>query len=115
VIILIVLQCSCQELASLLSAFGTITSAFPEHTEEFHSKLLNDIFSSLPKLKAPIKALLAAIDIKKANSGRKDELWTDPEQFPALDEYKLVCMSLNFSVMLLIPRFEANRNCQVGT
>ncbi|KAG1782777.1 muts domain V-domain-containing protein [Suillus placidus] len=83
-------KCTCQELASLLSAFGTVASAFPEHSEEFHSKLLNDIFSSLPKLKAPIKALLAAIDIKKANSGRKDELWTDPEQFPALDEYKLL-------------------------
>jgi len=51
---------------------------------------LNDIFSSLPKLKAPIKVLLGAIDIKKANSGRKDELWANPEQYPALDEYKLL-------------------------
>lgn len=83
-------KCTCQELASLLSAFATVTSAFPEHSEEFRSKLLNDIFSSLPKLKAPIQALLATIDIKKANSGRKDELWTDSEQFPALDEYKLL-------------------------
>lgn len=92
------LQCTCQELASFLSAFETVANAFPEHSEEFDSKLLNDIFSSLPKLKAPIKALLAAIDIKKANSGRKDELWTDPEQFPALDEYKLVCMFLTLSL-----------------
>jgi DNA mismatch repair protein MSH3 len=83
-------KCTCQELASLLSAFGTVANAFPDHLEEFHSKLLNDIFSSLPKLKAPIKVLLGAIDIKKANSGRKDELWANPEQYPALDEYKLL-------------------------
>ncbi|KAG2157395.1 muts domain V-domain-containing protein [Suillus clintonianus] len=83
-------KCTCQELASLLSAFQIIVRAFPERSEEFHSKLLNDIFSSLPKLKAPIKTLLGAIDIEKATSGRKDELWTDPEQFPALDEYKLL-------------------------
>jgi DNA mismatch repair protein MSH3 len=110
-----VIQCTCQELASLLSAFGTVANAFPDHLEEFHSKLLNDIFSSLPKLRAPIKVLLGAIDIKKANSGRKDELWTNPEQYPALDEYKLVCMSLTLSLMLLIPRFEADRNCKVRT
>ncbi|KAG1756484.1 muts domain V-domain-containing protein [Suillus paluster] len=83
-------KCTCQELASILSAFGSVAGAFPEHSEEFDSKLLNDIFSSLPEIREPIEALLATINIKKANSGRKDDMWTDPEQFPALDEYKLL-------------------------
>ncbi|OAX39197.1 hypothetical protein K503DRAFT_690106 [Rhizopogon vinicolor AM-OR11-026] len=83
-------KCTPQELASFLSAFRSVASAFPEYSEEFHSTLLNDIFSSLPKLKAPTEALLAAIDVKKATSGKKDEMWTDPEQFPALDEYKML-------------------------
>jgi DNA mismatch repair protein MSH3 len=96
-----VYQCTPQELASLLSAFRSVASAFPEHSEEFNSELLNDIFTSLPKLKAPTKALLAAIDMKKAASGKKDDMWTNSEQFPALDEYKMVCKPLTISHMPL--------------
>jgi len=98
-------QCTPQELSLVLLAFRSVGTAFPEHSEKFDSELLNDIFSSFPKLKAPIETLLTAIDVKKAASGKIEDMWTDEEKFPALDEYRMVCKSLITFLMLLTHGF----------
>ena len=54
------------------------------------SPVLNEIISSFPKLREPIKDLLAAVNLKKASEGKKDCMWTDLERFPNIIDADMV-------------------------
>ncbi|KAF8652763.1 hypothetical protein AX16_004259 [Volvariella volvacea WC 439] len=83
-------QCTPEELAKLLPAFNQVALAFePGEENTFKSVLLNEIITSLPKLRDCTKKLLGAISLRKAAEGRKDEMWTDPERYPAIDDAKV--------------------------
>ncbi|PPQ79804.1 LOW QUALITY PROTEIN: hypothetical protein CVT26_012571 [Gymnopilus dilepis] len=81
-------QCTPKELSILLPAFAKIAEAFDEvdRPEDvgFKSTILNDIISSLPKLKGPMKELMSAVRLKEAAEGRKETMWTDEEKYPDL-------------------------------
>lgn len=82
------LKCTPKELSILLPAFAKIAEAFDEvdRPEDvgFKSTILNDIISSLPKLKGPMKELMSAVRLKEAAEGRKETMWTDEEKYPDL-------------------------------
>ena len=54
------------------------------------SPILNEIISSLPKLREPIKDLLAAVNLRKASEGKKDSMWTDLERYPGIIDADMV-------------------------
>ena len=54
------------------------------------SSVLNEIISSFPKLREPIKDLLATVNLKKASEGKKDSMWTDFERFPSIIDADMV-------------------------
>lgn len=54
------------------------------------SPVLNEIISSFPRLKEPIKDLLATINLKKASEGKKDSMWTDLERYPSIIDADMV-------------------------
>ena len=87
-------QCTPQELAVLLPAFNRVAVAFGDVNTPasvgLKSPVLNEIISSFPKLREPIKDLLAAINLKKASEGKKDSMWTDLERFPNIIDADMV-------------------------
>ncbi|KAG8217898.1 muts domain V-domain-containing protein [Butyriboletus roseoflavus] len=91
-------KCSPQELAILLPALKRVATAFDGFEEsslgDFHSKLLNEIVLSLPKLKSPVREYLNAISLKSAAEGKKESLWTDTQRFPALAEHALMIQTV---------------------
>ena len=78
----------------MLPALNRVATAFDGFEEvslgDFHSKLLNEIVISLPKLKSPVRGYLGAISLKNAAEGKKESLWTDTQRFPRLAEHALV-------------------------
>ena len=54
------------------------------------SPVLNEIISSFPKLREPIKDLLAAVNLKNASEGKKDSMWTDLERYPGIIDADMV-------------------------
>jgi DNA mismatch repair protein MSH3 len=54
------------------------------------SPVLNEIISSFPKLREPIRDLLAAVNLKKASEGKKDSMWTDFERYPSIIDADMV-------------------------
>lgn len=54
------------------------------------SPVLNEIISSFPKLREPIKGLLAAVNLRKASEGKKDTMWTDLERYPGIIDADMV-------------------------
>ncbi|OCH90300.1 hypothetical protein OBBRIDRAFT_826026 [Obba rivulosa] len=82
-------KCTPQELVILLKAFERIAATFnapdPAGRASFQSPILEDVVNTLPKLKGPVNALLAEINVKKASEGCKDEMWTDLDKYPELD------------------------------
>jgi DNA mismatch repair protein MSH3 len=87
-------QCTPQELAVLLPAFNKVAGGFEDVTTPasvgLKSPVLNEIISSLPKLRAPINNLLAAVNLKKASEGKKDSMWTDLERYPNIIDADMV-------------------------
>ncbi|KAJ8700304.1 Mismatch repair protein msh3 [Pleurotus ostreatus] len=86
-------QCTPRELALLLRAFQKIGDAFvavdtPSQVG-FKSDILNDIIFALPKIKQPIKDTMSQIILKKAEEGKRVEMWTDIEKFPELNDLTL--------------------------
>lgn len=81
-------QCTPQELAVLLTAFNKIGKAFDPVEERdqagFKSSILNDILSTLPKLRQPMEDVLSEIHLKSAKEGKKDELWIDQDKYPEI-------------------------------
>ena len=81
-------QCTPQELAVLLPAFNKVAGAFKDVNTPasvgLGSPVLNEIISSFPKLREPIKDLLAAVNLRKASEGKKDSMWTDLERYPGI-------------------------------
>jgi DNA mismatch repair protein MSH3 len=88
------LQCTPQELATILTAFNKIAIAFDSFDKPsdvgFKSIFLNEIIFSLPKLKEPMKDLLGIMSLKKAAEGRKDTMWNDPERYPNIADMDMV-------------------------
>jgi DNA mismatch repair protein MSH3 len=58
------------------------------------SSVLNEIISSFPKLREPIKDLLATVNLKKASEGKKDSMWTDCERYPSIIDADMVCVDV---------------------
>jgi DNA mismatch repair protein MSH3 len=87
-------KCTPQELAVLLPAFNKIATAFDAvespPTVGFKSSVLNNIIYALPKLREPMAKLIEAVSLKKAAEGRKDTMWTDPEQYPKIADADMV-------------------------
>jgi DNA mismatch repair protein MSH3 len=54
------------------------------------SPVLNEIISSFPKLREPIKDLLSTVNLKKASEGKKDSMWTDLERYPSIIDSDMV-------------------------
>ncbi|EKM83024.1 hypothetical protein AGABI1DRAFT_34226 [Agaricus bisporus var. burnettii JB137-S8] len=81
-------QCTPKELATILLAFRKIGDAFEgfETPKDvgFESHVLNDVIYSLPKLRIPIKGLIDSIRIEQAVEGKKELMWTEPDNFPGL-------------------------------
>ncbi|KAJ3512522.1 hypothetical protein NLJ89_g3471 [Agrocybe chaxingu] len=79
-------QCTPKELSVLLPAFKKIADAYDEFNSPasvgVRSGILNEIISSLPKLKEPVRKLLEIVNLKKAAGGKKDEMWNDRERYP---------------------------------
>ncbi|CAE6462457.1 unnamed protein product [Rhizoctonia solani] len=86
------------ELATMLAAWQRISTALdPIPTPKdagFQSDLLNDIAYSLPTLREPLAAIMSEIDLTQARDNNKDELWFDPEKYPAIDEAKFGILSV---------------------
>ena len=86
------MQCTPQELATLLEAFDKVakllgpadSSATQEDTTGAKSPLWRSILASLPRLSEPLKDILGAIKLKKAQEGNKIEMWTDTERYPEI-------------------------------
>jgi DNA mismatch repair protein MSH3 len=88
-------QCTPQELAILLPAFNKVACAFEDVNTPasvgLKSPVLNEIISSFPKLKEPMKDLLAAVNLRKASEGKKDSMWIDLERYPDIIDADMVC------------------------
>ena len=91
-------QCTPQELSVLLPAFNKVATAFGDVTTPasvgLESPVLNEIIGSFPKLKGPMKDLLAAVNLKKASEGKKDSMWTDLERYPSIIDADMVRISI---------------------
>jgi DNA mismatch repair protein MSH3 len=79
----------------LLVAFNRIGNAFDLFDSlsdvGFKSGILNDIIAALPKLKEPMKALLKDIVLRKAAQGDREMMWADPEKYPEISDFEMVC------------------------
>ncbi|KAJ7632480.1 muts domain V-domain-containing protein [Roridomyces roridus] len=85
-------QCTPRELAVLLPAFQKIGDAFANQPIEdlgLESRLLKEIISALPPLKGPMSELVNLIDLEQAAEGKKENMWTDPTQYPELEDFHL--------------------------
>lgn len=49
-------------------------------------------------MREPVKKLLAAISLEKAKESKKEEMWTDPEKYPKLDEILMVSSCGTYNV-----------------
>jgi DNA mismatch repair protein MSH3 len=100
------LQCPPQELAGILTAFNKIAIAFDSYDNPsdvgFKSRVLNEIISSLPKLKEPMKDILSIVSLKKAAEGQKDTMWNDPERYPDIADMDMVCLGAHVGLRSLL-------------
>lgn len=87
-------QCPPKEFASLVKAFNKIAAAFEAYqTPEdvgFQSEILNDVFYALPRLKEPVRSILAVFNLSKAVEDKRDELWYDEEKYPSIADTRCV-------------------------
>lgn len=87
-------QCTPQELAVLLPAFNKVADAFKDvdtpASVGLESPVLNEIISSFPKLREPVKDLLSVVNLKKASEGKKDSMWTNLERYPGIIDADMV-------------------------
>ncbi|KAH9923928.1 muts domain V-domain-containing protein [Epithele typhae] len=87
-------KCTPQELATLLKAFRRVASAFAPATRASRRRgahgpkasLLVRALEALPRLKGPVEELCAAVRFDAAAEGKEDQMWTDPDRYPDLDE-----------------------------
>jgi DNA mismatch repair protein MSH3 len=66
------------------------------------SRLLKDIISSLPRVRAPVKELLGIVNLKKAAEGKKELMWIDPERYPAIIDSDMVSLRVTSICMELL-------------
>ena len=57
---------------------------------DFKSPLLQSIVFALPGIADAVGGLVAAINLHKAKSDEKSELWVDDDKYPAIENTKLV-------------------------
>jgi DNA mismatch repair protein MSH3 len=88
-------KCTSKELSVLLPAFNKVALAYEAvdnpDSVGLKSSLLNEIISSLPRLRQPMKELLGAVNLRKAAEGQKDSMWTDTEKYPEIIDADMVC------------------------
>ncbi|KAI0059076.1 DNA mismatch repair protein MSH3 [Artomyces pyxidatus] len=95
-------KCTPQELAALLTAFNKVATAFTAVDTPaevgFKSTLLNNIISSLPPLREPVQELIASISLKRAEEGKKSQMWTDPERYPEVSAADMGVQAVEFEL-----------------
>jgi hypothetical protein len=88
------MQCTPKELAILLEAYTTIAKTFDPYNGlegvDFKSPLLRSIVFALPGIADAVGGLVAAINLQKAKSQEKSELWVDDDKYPTIQSTKLV-------------------------
>ncbi|KAJ9099014.1 hypothetical protein QFC20_005771 [Naganishia adeliensis] len=76
------------EVATLLLAFKRIAAEFEHNVALPRSSLLSGIISSLPKIRKVVERLLSDIDVRQARSDSTENLFTNPEKFPSIQDAK---------------------------
>ncbi|KAF9009406.1 DNA mismatch repair protein MSH3 [Cyathus striatus] len=83
-------KCSPPELCVMLRAFQRIAIALDDTpdpaSDRIQSNILNEIISKLSKLKPAIENILSDINLKEAEKGKKDVMWTDEEKYPKISD-----------------------------
>ncbi|KAH7910649.1 muts domain V-domain-containing protein [Hygrophoropsis aurantiaca] len=90
-------KCTPQELGVILSAFNKIAHTFDNYsggTDSFNSNLLNEVMRTFPTIKSPIRELLNRISLNRAAEGKKESLWTNPDDCPALGELHILIQTV---------------------
>lgn len=99
-------QCTLRELSILLPAFDKVANAFDATPSAANvalkSKVLNDIISSLPRLKEPMKDILKNINLQKVAQGDKTSIWTDWDKHPEIEDAKMVYFNMVVYMIHLI-------------
>jgi DNA mismatch repair protein MSH3 len=94
-------QATPAELATFMKAFNKIATAFPSFNSRedvgFQSPLLNSIIHYLPTLRSTVQHLIGQIDLGKATTGNKADMWTDIDKYPGIEE----AMSVSNQALLL--------------
>jgi DNA mismatch repair protein MSH3 len=68
------------------------------------SKVLNDIISSLPRLREPMKDILKTINLQKLAQGDKTSIWSDWDRHPEIEDAKMVCFNMVvYTIHLIYP------------
>jgi DNA mismatch repair protein MSH3 len=81
-----------------LTAFNRVAATFSSFSDPpdvgCSSTLWTDIIFAMPALKAPMKEILALINLHRAREDNKAELWTDPERFPGMENAQFAIMAV---------------------
>ncbi|EJD05960.1 uncharacterized protein FOMMEDRAFT_104344 [Fomitiporia mediterranea MF3/22] len=89
-------KCTPKELARLLRAFGKAADAFLpfENIEDvgLANPVLNEIIFTLPKIRDSVRKIGSCLNLKKADEDKRDELWSDPDKYPEVDDLKMAIM-----------------------
>lgn len=75
-----------------------VAATFPMFSQpaeiDCSSILWRDILFALPALQAPLKDILASINLPRARENNKIELWTDSQKYPAVENAQLAIMAV---------------------
>lgn len=83
-----ILQATPNEVATLLLAFKRIAAEFEHNVPLPRSSLLAGIISSFPKIRKIVERLLSDIDVRQARSDSTENLFTNSEKFPSIQDAK---------------------------
>lgn len=87
-------------------AFKRIATEFEHNVALPKASMLAGIVSSLPKIRKDIELFLSEIDIRQARSDSTENLFTNPDKFPSIQDAKDVSrfiMGLYISRLLILP------------
>ncbi|KAH8117506.1 muts domain V-domain-containing protein [Phellopilus nigrolimitatus] len=91
-------KCTPKELAKLLMAFSRVANSFDIFASledvGFSTPVLNEIVFALPKLRSCMKQIMTCINLEKAKEDKRDELWSDPDKYPEVDDTKMAIMAV---------------------
>ena len=69
-------------------AFKRVATEFEHNVALPKAALLAGIVSSLPKIRKDVELFLSEIDIRQARSDLTENLFTNPNKFPAIQDAK---------------------------